>query len=62
MKNEVSNRVIRLPRQVMDLIRVVIEAFHTDPVTGEVDLGARLIPGLRTADRSGQSAHRAAGR
>ena len=60
MKNEVSNRVIRLPRQLMDLIRVVIEAFHTDPVTGEVDLEARLIPGLRAADRSGQSAHRAA--
>jgi integrase len=60
MKNEVSNRVIRLPRQLMDLIRVVIEAFHTDPVTGEVDLEARLIPGLRAADRSGQSAHREA--
>ena len=60
MKNDVSNRVIRLPRQVMRMIRVVIEAFHTDPVTGEVDLEARLIPGLRTADRSGQSAHREA--
>lgn len=60
MKNDTSHRAIRLPRQLMGMVRVVIEAFHTDPVTGEVDLEARLIPGLRTEGRSGQQAHRAA--
>ena len=35
---------------MLALLRVTVEAFHTDPATGEVDETARLVPGLRTAD------------
>ena len=42
----------------MDLIRVAIDAFHTDPDTGQIDTAARLVPGLQTPDRSGQHAYR----
>lgn len=58
LKNDQSHRVVALPRQVMVMVRVVIAAFHTDPVTGEVDLDARLIPGLQQANKSGQQGHR----
>jgi hypothetical protein len=60
LKTRKSHRVIALPRQVMVMLRVVIAVFHTDPDTGEVDMTARLIPGLQQANRSGQSAHRGA--
>ena len=42
----------------MDLVRVAIDAFHTDPDTGQVDAAARLVPGLQTPGRSGQHAYR----
>ncbi len=37
---------------------MAIEAFHTDPDTGEIDTTAGLVPGLHTPDRSGQHAYR----
>lgn len=58
LKNLVSVRAVRLPRQLMELIRIVIEAFHTDPETGVVDTTARLVPGLQQTGISGQQAHR----
>jgi integrase len=58
MKTRQSVRIIKVAEPVMVLARLVVEAFHTDPGTGAVDLTARLIPGLQDADRGGQSAHR----
>jgi hypothetical protein len=43
----------------MAVIRVAVEAFHTDPVTGAVDLEARLVPWITKEDR-GQLAFRSA--
>jgi hypothetical protein len=60
MKTEQSVRIIKIAESVMEATRLVIDAFHTDPDTGAVDLEARLIPGLQAADRGGQSAHRSA--
>lgn len=60
MKTEQSVRIVKIAESVMELTRFVIDAFHTDPSTGAVDLHARLIPGLQDADRGGQSAHRTA--
>lgn len=48
-KNEAAYRLVGVPRQLAQLIRVVIAAFHTDPVTGEIDTAARLIPTIRSA-------------
>jgi hypothetical protein len=45
---------------MMELIRAAIDAFHTDPETGEVDETARLVPGLHAADRAGQLSYREA--
>lgn len=58
-KTEAAYRLVGLPRQLAALVKVVIAAFHTDPVTGEVDLFARLIPVLR-AEGGGQAAFRSA--
>lgn len=60
LKNPQSVRAISIPWQMMEMIRVVIDAFHTDPTTGQVDLQARLVPGLHNSSSSGQQAHRAA--
>lgn len=46
LKNARSRRVLIIPSQLMSMIDVVIQTFHTDPVTGYVDPKARLIPGL----------------
>jgi len=35
----------------------VIEAFHTDPDSGEVDGSARLVPGIHLIDRAGQAGY-----
>jgi hypothetical protein len=43
----------------MAVIRVATEAFHTDPLTGEVDFEARLVPWITKEDR-GQIAFRSA--
>ncbi|MBW3642279.1 MAG: hypothetical protein KY447_05130 [Actinobacteria bacterium] len=59
LKRAASFRVIVVPATLMDAIRVVVEAFHTDPDTGVVDLDARLVPWIVKEGR-GQSAFRAA--
>jgi hypothetical protein len=48
-KNEAAYRLVGVPRQLAQLIRVVIAAFHADPVTSEIDITARLIPTIRSA-------------
>jgi integrase len=54
-----STRTVPICRQLADLISEVIRVFHTDPATGQVYTGARLIPGLRSEDASGIHALRA---
>lgn len=58
-KTEWSFRLVGVPYQLADLIRLVIAAFHTDPETGAVDLGARLIPVLQS-EEGGQAGFRTA--
>jgi predicted DNA-binding transcriptional regulator AlpA len=53
-KTAAGSRVLVVPEKMMEMLRVAIEAFHTDPDTGKVDPGARLVPGIRAADRGGQ--------
>lgn len=48
-KNEAAYRLVGVPRQLAQLIRLVIAAFHTDPVTGAIDPTARLIPTIQSA-------------
>lgn len=60
LKTEGSVRVLVVPRPLMTLIRLVIEVFHTDPITGRVDLDARLVPGLRDPRSGGQAGFRSA--
>jgi integrase len=57
-KTAAGSRVLVVPEKLMALIRVAVDAFHTDPDTGQVDTAARLVPGLQTPDRSGQHAYR----
>ena len=57
-KTAAGSRVLVVPEKVMDLVRVAVDAFHTDPDTGEIDTAARLVPGIQTPDRSGQHAYR----
>jgi integrase len=57
LKRAASHRVVVAPPALMELLRLVIAAFHTDPVTGEVDLDARLVPWIVKEER-GQSAFR----
>jgi integrase len=59
-KTEAGSRVLVIPSAMLEPLRVAIEAFHTDPETGDVDETARLVPGLRTADESGQLSFREA--
>jgi integrase len=54
-----SYRIIVVPAVLMDLIRVVIDVFHTDQ-DGAVQAEARLIPGLVSPGKSGQSQFRQA--
>jgi integrase len=58
LKTAAGSRVLVVPPALTALIRVAIEAFHTDPDTGEIDTTARLVPGQHTPDRSGQHAYR----
>ena len=59
-KTEAGLRVLVLPSSMLALLRVAIEAFHTDPEADEIDETARLVPGLQTADQSGQLSFREA--
>jgi len=57
VKTAAGFRVLVLPEQMMNLLRVVTEAFHTDPDTGHVDTAARLVPGIKAVDRGGLAAY-----
>ena len=57
LKNDASVRVLIVAEPLMVLLRVLIEAYHTDPDTGEVDLEARLIPGRRYRNRAGAQSY-----
>jgi integrase len=57
MKTAAGSRVLVVPEKMMELIRVAIDAFHTDPDTGAVDQVARLVPGIHKADRAGQAGY-----
>jgi len=48
-KTSAAYRLIALPDMLSELIRRVVIAFHTDPVTGEVAMAARLVPTIRAA-------------
>ncbi|MFA5566523.1 MAG: hypothetical protein WC184_10910 [Acidimicrobiia bacterium] len=48
VKTESGFRLIALPHALTALIRLIIVAFHTDPITGEVDFDARLVPTIRS--------------
>ena len=56
-KTAAGSRVLVVPEKMMELLRVVIEAFHTDLNTGEVDTSARLVPGIHEAGRAGQAGY-----
>jgi integrase len=53
-KTAAGSRVLVVPTKMMELLRVAIEAFHTDPDTGTVDQTARLVPGIQHPNRGGQ--------
>ena len=53
-KTAAGSRVLVVPVKLMKLLRVAIEAFHTDPDTERVHDNARLVPGIGAADRGGQ--------
>lgn len=52
-----SWRILVVPAPLMDLIRVVIDVFHTGP-DGHLRMKARLVPGLQADGKAGQSAFR----
>jgi integrase len=56
-KTAAGSRVLVVPEKMMDLLRIVIEAFHTDPDTGAVDTSARLVPGIHEISRAGQAGY-----
>jgi integrase len=53
LKTAAGSRVLVAPTAITALVRVAIQAFHTDPDTGQVDPDARLIPGIHQANRAG---------
>lgn len=57
-KSRAGVRTIPLPAQLTEALDALIDTFHTNPETGAVDLDARLIPGLREDDISGQATYR----
>jgi integrase len=60
LKTAAAYRALVIPARMLELLRVAIEAFHTDADTGDARPEARLIPGLRAADQAGQLAFRQA--
>jgi hypothetical protein len=47
-KTKSGYRLIALPPSLAALVRTVIDAFHTDPTSGDVDADARLVPTIRS--------------
>lgn len=60
LKTAAAHRALVIPTRMLELLRVAIEAFHTDSDTGDPRPVAPLVPGLRVADRAGQLAFRQA--
>jgi hypothetical protein len=60
VKTEAASLVLVVPSIMMELLQVAAGAFHTDPETGDADEMARLVPGLRMEDESGQLGFREA--
>ena len=58
LKTAAGSRVLVVPATLMALLRTAIDAFWANPDTGEIDTGARLIPGLMEPGSSGQHAYR----
>jgi integrase len=59
LKRAASYRVLVVPPALLAVFHAAIDAFHTDPVSGDVDLDARMVPWIVKEDR-GQTAFRAA--
>ncbi len=59
-KTAAGSRVLVLPQAMVELIKVAVEAFHTDPTDGSVAMEARLVPGLQSPDEGGQLGFRQA--
>ena len=57
LKTAAGSRVLVVPAGFMSLLRISIEAFHTDPDTGRVDQTARLVPGIHQPNRAGQAGY-----
>jgi hypothetical protein len=60
MKHGYSERMQLVPFQLMRLYDHVIDVFHTDPQTGQVDKSARLVPAMVAPDNGGQETFRLA--
>ena len=60
LKTAAAHRALVIPGRMLELLRVAIDAFHTDPDTGDAHMEARLIPGLRAVDQGGLLAFRQA--
>jgi hypothetical protein len=59
LKRAASYRVLVVLPALLAVFHVAIDAFQTDPASGEVDLDARMVPWIVKEDR-GQTAFRAA--
>lgn len=60
VKTAAGSRVLVVPTRMMELLRVAIEAFHTDPDTEEVNPAGRLVPGIKDPSRGGQLGYQSA--
>jgi integrase/transposase len=56
LKNAESVRVVVVPRALMQLLRILIETYHTDE-HGTVDRSARLVPGRRHRNAAGAQSY-----
>nr|MDA8071554.1 hypothetical protein [Actinomycetota bacterium] len=59
-KTAAGSRVLVVPAKMVELLRVGIEAFHTDPDTGAIDPAARLVPSILQANTGGQIGYQTA--
>ena len=60
MKHGYSERMQLVPAQLMRLYEHVMDVFHTDPASGEVDVAARLVPSMVIGNAGGQETFRLA--
>lgn len=52
-KTVAGNRTLVVPRQLAEILRTYIRAYHVDPVSGAVNPERRLIVGLRDPNKAG---------